>query len=56
MEEKKRRLLTSQDPAAQRPDPAASSASGESATAVAAPTGSPKPATRVKPLSKVSIG
>lgn len=65
MEEKKRRLLTSQDPAAQGPDIAGSSASrtGEpgsdksgSDDPAAGPTTRPKPSTRVKPLSKVSIG
>ena len=61
MEEKKRRLLTSQDPAAA--DPAAASAvddTGESAvdgTGESAPPGSrsAKGPTRVKPLSKVSV-
>ena len=65
MEEKKRRLLTSQDPAAQGPDSAASSASRTGAPGSdksgsddpgTGPTTRPKPATRVKPLSKVSIG
>ena len=61
MEEKKRRLLTSQDPATA--DPAAASAvddTGESAvdgTGESAPPGSrsAKGPTRVKPLSKVSV-
>lgn len=56
MEEKKRRLLTSQDPAAQGPDPAPSSASDESDGPGSGPSARSKPATRVKPLSRVSIG
>lgn len=56
MEEKKRRLLTSQAPAAQGPEPAASSASGESDGPGTGPSARPKASTRVKPLSKVSIG
>ncbi|MCU4296205.1 hypothetical protein D3I60_03750 [Brevibacterium permense] len=56
MEEKKRRLLTSQDPAAQGPDPAPSSASGKSDGPGTGPSARSKSATRVKPLSKVSIG
>ena len=53
MEEKKRRLLTSQDPAAA--DPAAASAVDD--TGESAPPGSrsAKGPTRVKPLSKVSV-
>lgn len=65
MEEKKRRLLTSQDPAAQGPDPAPSSASrtGEPGSDKSGsdrpgtgPSARSKLSTPVKPLSKVSIG
>lgn len=65
MEEKKRRLLTSQDPAAQGPDPAPSSASrtGEPGSDQSAsdrpgtgPSARSKLSTPVKALSKVSIG
>jgi hypothetical protein len=68
MEENKRRLLTSHDPDAEGADSAASSAassasasgSGESVTVTtsADSTGksTPKPSTRVKPLSKLGVG
>ncbi|MGO3180379.1 MAG: hypothetical protein ACTIJR_12575, partial [Brevibacterium linens] len=57
MEEKKRRLLTSQDPAAQGPDYAPSSVpADESDRPSTGPSARSKLSTPVKPLSKVSIG
>ncbi|UVI36806.1 hypothetical protein [Brevibacterium spongiae] len=57
MEEKKRRLLTRHDPAASAADPAGSTSAPSSATGTGrTDTHSSKPATRVKPLSKLSIG
>ncbi|WP_426936686.1 hypothetical protein ACQE2J_16610 [Brevibacterium sp. LE-L] len=54
MDEKKRRLLTRQDPAAERST--AGRSVGGRTLSESSGAGSPKPPTRVKPLSKLGIG